>query len=103
MPWDATWRSGSIREWRSRSLRIMRLLGSETVLKIRDIVKDNVARFSFYRAGHAFYEVEVDGTKYKFPVSLEDLGTATLLAEHKAITLMRYIRKARYDKTFVKA
>jgi len=66
-----------------------RLLGSETVLKIRDIVKDNVARFSFYRAGHAFYEVEVDGTKYKFPVSLEDLGTATLLAEHKAITLMR--------------
>src|SRR5437870_13288295 len=70
-----------------------RLLGSETVLKIRDIVKDNVARFSFYRAGHAFYEVEVDGTKYKFPVSLEDLGTATLLAEHKAITLMRYIAR----------
>jgi len=80
-----------------------RLLGSETVLKIRDIVKDNVARFSFYRAGHAFYEVEVDGTKYKFPVSLEDLGTATLLAEHKAITLMRYIRKALEEKTFVKA
>ena len=78
-------------------MRMTRLLGSETVLKIRDIVKDNVARFSFYRA------VEVDGTKYKFPVSLEDLGTATLLAEHKAITLMRYIRKALEDKTFVKA
>lgn len=72
-------------------------------MKIKDIVKNNVARFSFYRAGHAFYEVEVEGTKYKFPVSIEDLGTATLLAEHKAITLMRYIRKALEDKTFVKA
>jgi len=68
-------------------------------VNIKDIVKGKVARFSFYRAGHAFYEVEVSGTKYKFPVSLEDLGTATLLAEHKAITLMRYIRKALEDKT----
>ncbi len=42
-------------------------------------------------------------SRYKFPVNLEDLGTATLLAEHKAITLMRYIRKALEDKTFVKA
>jgi hypothetical protein len=72
-------------------------------LKIKDIVKNNIARFSFYRAGYAFYEVEVAGRKYKFPVSLEDLGTATLLAEHKAITLMRYIRKALEDKTFVSA
>jgi hypothetical protein len=57
----------------------------------------------FYRAGYAFYEVNVGGMKYRFPVSLEDLGTATLLAEHKAITLMRYIRKALEDKTFVRA
>ncbi len=63
-------------------------------MTIKEIVKDNVARFSFYRAGHAFYEVQVQGTKYKFPVSLEDRGTATLLSEHRAITLMRYIRKA---------
>jgi len=72
-------------------------------VNIKDIVKGNVARFAFYRAGNAFYEVEVDGTRYKFPVSLEDLGTATLFAEHKAITLMRYIRRALEDKTFVKA
>ncbi len=72
-------------------------------MTIKDIVRDNVARFSFYRAGYAFYEVNVDATRYKFPVSLEDLGTATLLAEHKAITLMRYIRKALDDKMFVKA
>jgi len=70
---------------------------------IKDIVKGRMARFSFYRAGNAFYEVDVDGTRYKFPVSLEDLGAATLLAEHKAITLMQYIRKALVDRTFVKA
>ena len=72
-------------------------------MNIKTIVKDNVVRFSFYRAGHAFYEVEVDGSRYKFPVNLEDLGTATLLPEHKAITLMRYIRKALEENTFVKA
>jgi len=55
------------------------------------------------RAGYMHYEVSVDGQLYRFPVSLEDLGTATLLAEHKAITLMRYIRKALEDHTFVKA
>ena len=47
--------------------------------------------------------MDVDGTRYKFPVSLEDLEAATLLAEHKAITLMQYIRKALVDRTFVKA
>jgi len=70
---------------------------------IKDIVKGRMARISFYRAGNAFYEVDVDGTRYKFPVSLEDLEAATLLAEHKAITLMQYIRKALVDRTFVKA
>jgi hypothetical protein len=50
-----------------------------------------------------YYEVAVDGQLYRLPVSLEDLGTATLLSEHKAITLMRYIRKALEDHTFVKA
>ena len=72
-------------------------------MNIKNIVKNNVARFSFYRAGYMYYEVVVDGQLYQFPVSLEDLGTATLLAEHKAITLMRYIRKALEDHTFVKA
>lgn len=72
-------------------------------VNIKQIVKNNSARFSFYRAGYMYYEVRVDGQAYRFPVSLEDLGTATLLAEHKAITLMRYIRKALEDHTFVKA
>jgi hypothetical protein len=51
---------------------------------VKNIVKNNAARFSFYRAGYMYYEVAVDGQLHRFPVSLEDLGTATLLAEHKA-------------------
>ena len=50
-----------------------------------------------------FYTVDVDGETYQFPVSLEDIGGATLSAEFKAITLMRYIRKAVTDGTFVRS
>jgi hypothetical protein len=70
---------------------------------VKQIVKNNTARFSFYRSGNVFYTVEVSGQTYQFPVSLEDIGGATLTAEFKAITLMRYIRKALGDGTFVKA
>ncbi len=58
--------------------------------------------FRFTEQGTCTTEVVVEGQTYRFPVSLEDLGTATLLAEHKAITLMRYIRKALEEHTFVK-
>ena len=71
--------------------------------KIKDIVKGNKAYFCFYRSGNMFYTVTVDETKWMFPVSLEDIAGASLFAEIKAITLMRYIRKAVEDKTFVKA
>ncbi len=70
---------------------------------IKQIVKNNMTRFSFYRAGNMFYTVDVEGQRYQFPVSLEDIGGATLTAEFKAITLMRYIRKALTDGTFVQA
>ena len=73
------------------------------VPSIKEIVKNNTAGFSFYRSGNIFYSVEVSGETYQFPVSLEDIGGATLTAEFKAITLMRYIRKAVADRTFVRA
>lgn len=72
-------------------------------LKIKDIVKDNVANFSFYRAGNFFYEIVVSGITYIFPVSADDIGGATLFAQFKAITLMRWIRKALADGTFVRS
>jgi hypothetical protein len=70
---------------------------------VKEIVKNNTARFSFYRSGNIFYTVEVSGKTYQFPVSLEDIGGATLTAKFKAITLMRYIRKALADGTLVGA
>jgi hypothetical protein len=74
------------------------------VLKITGIVRhDNPAHFSFYRAGHVYYTVEVDGQTYVFPIALEDVGNASLFATIKAITLMRWIRKALTDGTFVKS
>jgi len=73
------------------------------MLSIKEIVKNNTARFSFFRTGNMFYNVTVSGTTYCFPVPIDDIGGATLFAEFKAITLMRYIRKALADGTFVKA
>lgn len=71
-------------------------------LSIKDIVKNNTAKFSHYRKGFCYYTVETSEGIYMFPVSIEDIGDATLLPEFKAITLMRYIRKAVESENFVK-
>jgi hypothetical protein len=44
--------------------------------------------------------VTVQDQTYSFPISIEDAKGTTLFAEFKAITLMRWIRKALDDKTF---
>jgi hypothetical protein len=72
-------------------------------LTIKEIVKNNIAEFSFLRAGNAYYTVTVNDVVYLFPVPLEDIGGGSLFVEEKAITLMRYIRKALAEGTFVKA
>jgi hypothetical protein len=70
---------------------------------IKEIVKNNLTHFSFLRGENAYYTIVVHGTKFVYPVNLEDLNGASIFAEMKAITMMRYIRKALADKTFVKA
>lgn len=70
-------------------------------MKLLEIVKDNFATFQFYRQGYMYYEITVAGTAYVFPVEVSDLGTATLNHEEKAITMMRYIRKAMNNESFV--
>lgn len=74
----------------------------EIRMNLTEIVKNNIARFNYYRQGFAYYEVIVKGHKYIFPVSLGDLAGASIFAEMKAITLMRYIRQAIEDGSFVK-
>ncbi len=61
---------------------------------IKDIVKHNLTHFSFLRGDSAYYTVVVHGTRYAYPVNLSDLDGASIFAEMKAITMMRYIRKA---------
>ena len=69
-------------------------------LSLKEIVSGNTARFSHYRDGNFFYVVEVGGKAYSFPISIEEAKGGTFLAEHKAVSLMRWIRKALDGKTF---
>jgi hypothetical protein len=46
--------------------------------------------FRFYRDGQLWYATECG---FEFPVPISEAGTATFLAEDKAILFMRYIRK----------
>ena len=54
------------------------------------IVNNQKVRFSFYRDGQLWYETECG---FRFPVPVEEAGTATFLAQDRAILFMRYIRK----------
>ena len=68
-------------------------------MKISELVKDNIAVFSHYRNDMLYYDVvnEDDEKVCTFPIDVsnkKDIGTATFSNNLKAITLMRYIRKA---------
>ena len=69
---------------------------------IKEIVKDRYARFLYYRCGVLYYTVDLDGEEYMFPVPTEDLMEASVNKEERAITLMRYIRKALDAGSFVR-
>ena len=59
-------------------------------MSITEIVRNKKARFVHFRDEHFIYETE-DG--FQFPISLADIGKATLLAEDKALFFMHWIRK----------
>lgn len=64
------------------------------------VAGNNKAISSHYRDGNFFYLVKVHDQKYSFPIPIEDAKGTTFFAEFKAITLMRWIRKAIENKTF---
>ena len=74
-----------------------------------ELVKGHRVSFQSFRQGVFYYilttieDVEngMKFTDYQFGVPLDDIGTATLKAQDKAITFMRWIRKAIEDKTFI--
>lgn len=73
---------------------------------IKEIVSNgHLAKISHAIAGVLYYQVDTaTGDKYMFPVDMNnvaDVGTATFPAEIKAITLMRYIRKAISNNSYI--
>ena len=80
-------------------------------MNIKELIKDNFVKFDSYRQGSFYYKItdvaqtalQGESIAYLFIVPIDDIGTATLLSEDKAITYMRWIRKAINDKTLVRA
>lgn len=78
-------------------------------MTVKELVKDNEVTFDSFRQGFFYYNLEVvvndNGfislKTYQFSVPLEDIGTATMPAKEKAILFMRWIRKAKEDKTLI--
>jgi len=67
-----------------------------TTPSIKDLIKNNTASFSHMLAAHDIlvYKLNYMGFTYEFGIPVSDLGEATVSREEKAITLMRYLRKA---------
>ncbi len=69
-------------------------------------MKDNTAELQFYRSGLLYYDIETkDGRLYQFTVDVDDkvdIGSASFERTHKAINLMRYVRKSIENETFIK-
>lgn len=59
-------------------------------MNLTEIVKNKKARFVQYREGNFIYETE-DG--FQFPVPLAEVGSASMLAEDRALFFMRWIRR----------
>lgn len=57
--------------------------------------------FEYYRQGYFYYNVKdlETGETFTFPIPIVDTGSASLNHDDKAITFMRWIRKAIDEKT----
>lgn len=69
----------------------------------RFVAHGNTVLFNFFRQGHFHYSVQdfETGKWFDFQIPLEDIGTATMEYSDKAITYMRWIRKAIADGTLI--
>ena len=61
--------------------------------KIKDLVKDKIVNFQYYREGELWYKVQGTGFLFPVPTDSNEFGHATFKAEDKAMLFMRYIRK----------
>jgi hypothetical protein len=88
---------------RSGGGRLSRLIGGMVIVIFSQLIKENAmrtlkemvasgkkVRLVFYRGGELHYATECG---FLFPVPICEVGTATFLAEDKAILFLRYIRR----------
>jgi hypothetical protein len=73
-------------------------------LSVSELVKNNSAKFVYFRDGSMVYDIVDEAGKKiaTFPIDVSDkneVGNAAFEANHKAINLMRYIRKSLKDET----
>ena len=70
---------------------------------LKTIVKGTKATLSFVCEGKVYYQIETENHLYQLEInSMDDeLKTTYLEKEYKAITLMRWIRKAMEDNTLI--
>lgn len=54
------------------------------------VAGDKRVRFTKYFDGNLYYATDCG---FEFPVPISDIGTATFLAEDRAMLFMRYMRK----------
>ncbi len=71
------------------------------IMRLVELIKDNVVHFKFYRKGHLYYSINYEKESFIFPVPIDDIGDATFLKKDKAMMFMRYIKKAQKEGTFV--
>lgn len=57
---------------------------------VGDLVKGKIAVFEYYRAGNLYY---ITDDAFQFPVPISDTGEGEFRKGHKAIELMRWIKK----------
>ena len=71
---------------------------------IKDLIKDNIASFSYMLVSQdtLVYKLNYMGFTYEFGIPISDLGEATVSQTEKAITLMRYLRKAMEKDQLIK-
>lgn len=77
-------------------------------INMTQLVKNNTAVFSRYRNQHLYYTIGYGTDIFEFPICVDatdesyDIGNASLNSTEKAMTLMRYMRKAIANGTFTK-
>jgi hypothetical protein len=75
-------------------------------MTVAEFVKSgNMVHFEYLRSGVMYYSVKntTNECVFIFPVPISDVGQASMLATDKAITYMRWIRKAIDSKEMVYA